>query len=155
MPPEISPLYLSVPITQQDKPNLFFIQQFSRLLAAVLSVSTLGEGYTASAQTAGKTGEPLQTTVVQALYRFTYYLDKTVADGVSSSLRVTLYWTENGQPRSHQFTNFTTDAAGANQSETLLFYCDASVGITFDLAYASNTPGAMTYDAWMRLEQMN
>lgn len=136
--------------------NLFFRQIWEQIRLAVSTVNTLGEGYTnAVPLTAALTGEVLQVTVVGALYRFTYYLHKTVADGVASSLQVTARWTDNGVSLSKTFTALTTDTTGAVASESFMFYCDPSVSVTFDIAYSSNTPAKMTYDAYVRLEQMN
>lgn len=156
MPPSTTIIPLETPITQkQGVITLFFRQAYEQLRQAVLYVSTLGNGYTASGLTAALSSAALQTTTVGGLYRVTYYMRKTVADGVSSSLTFTWHWTENGVPLSDSDAALTTDTTGAVKSGTRLFYCDSSVGITFDVAYASNTQAKMTYEIWVRIEQVN
>lgn len=157
MPANLTPLYLSVPIVDPQKgtPNLFLIQNYAQMQAALKAVPTVGDGYGVTAAVAGVAGQALYTTVFPGLYRVTYYFDKTAADGISSSLQFGLHWTENAAARSWTDAAFTTDTVGANFSNSRMFYCDASVGMTFDITYASNTPGNMKYTAYVRVEQMN
>lgn len=87
-------------------------------------------------------------------YRINYYMRKTIADGVSSSLTVTLGWTDHGLPVTETETALTVDATSAQQSLTKLVYADAASAITYAVAYASNTPGAMKYNVSIVIEQM-
>lgn len=84
------------------------------------------------------------------IYLVSYYIRKTVADGVSSSLTVTISWTEHGQVLTKTFAALTTDTTGANQADLYPIYADANTDISIAIAYASNTPNAMHYNAYAR-----
>ncbi len=156
MPVQVTPIPLKTAIVEKDGAiNIFFRQIWEQLRQAVQGINTLGMGYTASALTAAIVGALLQTTTTGTLYRVTYYFRKTIADGVNSSLKFRWHWTENGVPLSKDGTALATDTTGASLSESYMFYCDQAVGITFDVDYASNTPAKMTYNIWVRVEQIN
>ena len=98
-----------------------------------------------SAQTATLAATTIRTTIMQAVYEVGYYIRKTTADGVSSSLTVTLAWTENGVAQARVFAALTTDTTAANQSDVIPILADQATAITIAIAYASNTPGQMVY----------
>lgn len=87
-------------------------------------------------------------------YRVSYYMRKTVADGVSSSLTVTLGWTESGVPLTEAGAALATDTTSAQQSGSKSFWADAGVDLTYAVAYASNTPNKMTYRIDVLVEQL-
>lgn len=78
-------------------------------------------------------------------YRVSYYMRKTTADGVNSSLTVTLGWTDGGIGCSQAFSALTTDTTGASQNGIITVRSDSAVGLTYGIVYASNTPGAMKF----------
>lgn len=92
------------------------------------------------------------TTVYLALaagrYRITVYLRKTTPDGVSSSLTLTVGWTDGASPCVKVFGALTTDTAVANDSYTHMVNVDVNTNITIAVAYASNTPGTMVWKAY-------
>lgn len=94
------------------------------------------------------------TTKAAGNYRITVALQKTIADGVSSSLTTTVSWTSRGIAMSHAFAALTTDALGANDSEPWGFWADANSDISYAVAYASNTPAKMTYNADVTVESV-
>ena len=98
-----------------------------------------------SGQTAALATTTIRTTTLQADYEVGYYIQKTTADGVSSSLTVTLGWTANGVAQTRAFAALATDTTGANQSAVIPILADAATDITIAIAYASNTPGTMVY----------
>lgn len=103
---------------------------------------------------ASVTTQVAYTTLAAGWYRLSYYLRKTVADGVSSSLTLTWGWTDHGASLSEAQSALTTDTTAAQQSGTKLLYADGSSGLTFAISYASNTPAKMTYDYGVVVEQM-
>ena len=107
-----------------------------------------------SPQTANIPTENAYVTTVEGWYRVSYYMRKTAADGVSSSLTMTLGWTDHGTALTQSFAALTLDTTGAFQSGSILVYCDAYSGITFAVAYASNTPGLMAYMSNVTVEQL-
>ena len=89
-----------------------------------------------------------------AWYRINYSLHKTIADGVSSSLIMTIGWTDHGFTLSHVFTPLSLDTIAAEQSGSILVYADADSAITFAVAYASHTANKMAYSAGVIVEIM-
>jgi len=151
-----APIPLRAPIVDKATGaiNIFFRQLWEQVRTAVQLVATLGQSDLPATQTAAIVGKQIVVTTTGALYRVTYYFRKTVADGVSSSLKFRWHWTENGIPLSKDGTALTTDTTGAVASESFLFFCDQAVGITYDIDYASNTPAKMTFESWVRVEQL-
>lgn len=83
--------------------------------------------------------------LVDGLYEISWYVRKTTADGVSSSLTLTLGWTESGLPLTEAQAALGVDSTSAEQSGTKLIHVDANTALTFAVAYASNTPGQMKF----------
>lgn len=94
------------------------------------------------------------TTLTAGRYRISYYLRKTAADGVSSSLTVTLGWTESGIALSESGAALATDTTAAQQSGEKVVDVDAAVDITYAVLYASNTPNQMVYRLTINVEQL-
>jgi hypothetical protein len=118
--------------------------QFSPSVAAVELVNQSAAVVTTSAY----------LTKAAGLYRISYVLRKTVADGVSSSLTFTYGWIESGVALTESAAALATDTTTAQQSGTKLVYADANTDLTFALAYASNTPAAMHYRVDVTVEQI-
>lgn len=85
------------------------------------------------------------TTTTSGFYRVSYYVRKTFADGVSSSLTFTWGWTESGVPLTDPDSALTLDTTGAVRSGRREVWADANTDLTFAFAYASNTPGRMMF----------
>lgn len=85
--------------------------------------------------------------LVDGLYEVSYYIRKTTVDGVSSNLAFTYGWTESGLPLTEAVPAgaLAVDSTSAEQSGTKVMHCDANTALTFAMAYASNTPGAMKF----------
>lgn len=105
-------------------------------------------------QTAAVATQAAYTTTVAGLYRISWYARKTVADGVSSSLTVTLGWAESGVALTESGAALVADAISAQQSGSKVVYADALTDLAFAVAYASNTPNRMTYRITVLVEQM-
>jgi hypothetical protein len=91
------------------------------------------------------TGEPC---------RITWYARITTADGVSSSLTVTISWTEGGVAKSVSGAALTGDSIGTLQSGTVMIPADQGTPINYATAYASNTPNKMKYRLIVMVEQL-
>ncbi len=128
---------------------------------------------TAAAANAGNATTPIQLTSQDAaigltafpaaslsagLYRATYYAHITAADGVSSSLQVSFVWTDGtitcSTPVTGAFAPITGDTLSTTGSGTYLIRIDGGSPVSYSTAYASNTPGQMTYDLSLVLEQI-
>lgn len=88
------------------------------------------------------------------LYRITYYMRCTVPAGVSSSLQVTFNWTDHGQAVSVSGVAMTGNTVTTFQSGTLLVYNDASIPLTYSLAYASNPAGVAEFSFYLIVESL-
>jgi hypothetical protein len=112
-----------------------------------------GFARTSAAATKTLTGQhaAIVATVVTTLigrgnYRLSYYLRKTIADGVASSAQVTL-----GSPiedgAAEPFAALVTDSVTAHASGSILVRADNASNVLLDVAYVSNTPGTMNFDS--------
>lgn len=157
MPSLLNPIPLKTPIVQPKSGaiNVFFRQAWETLRAAVAAVSTVGAGVDLTNQGAALANVLIYTTPQAGLYRVTYYLRKTVADGVSSSAQFVWHWTESGLPQTLADAALTTDTTGAVASESRLLQVDQAINISCDVNYASNTPAKMKFRLSVRVEQMN
>lgn len=78
-------------------------------------------------------------------YSVAYYARVTTVDGVSSSLTVTLGWTESAVSLTVSGAAMTTDTVTTVQSGVAMIRSDGGTPITYAAAYASNTPAKMKY----------
>lgn len=92
----------------------------------------------------GTTPIPLPS-LATGLYRLTYYARITTADAVSSSLTVTLTWTDGGVSPSFSGAAMTGNTTTTAQSGSAMVQIDAASPISYSTTYASNTPAAMQY----------
>jgi N-acetylglutamate synthase-like GNAT family acetyltransferase len=136
----LSPIPLETEIVDNaGKATTFFRLRWQQLIdnfnraALVASIEALG-------RTAAIAAANAYVPTVGGNYRVTVAVQKVVADGVSSSVTVTLGWTSRGIPMTKTFPAFTTDAVGASDSTPWQFNADQDTPITYALAYASNTP---------------
>ena len=145
MPQSLGPLPQGVTLVAEDlSPTTFFRLLWQALRDSMTRTPTEAR-ISGSGQTAALATTAIFTTTLQADYHVGYYIRKTTADGVSSSLTVTLGWTANGVAQTRVFAALTTDTTGANQSAVIPILADALTDITIAIAYASNTPAAMAY----------
>ena len=87
-------------------------------------------------------------------YRVSTYARVTVADAVSSSLTVTLGWTETGLALTHSFAAMTGNTTATVDSQTWLIEIDQASPISYATTYASGTPGAMHYRLTLIVEAL-
>src|SRR4051812_43985035 len=87
-------------------------------------------------------------------YRVTYYARKTFADGVASSLTVTLGWTENGLALSLSGAPMVADTVSSPQNGSITVTIDGNSALTYSTAYASTTPNRMRYKVEFTVEAL-
>jgi hypothetical protein len=95
-------------------------------------------------------------TLPGGLYRFSYYASITQAAGTSSSLEVTLDWTDEGNAKAYTGAAITSNVVTASQSAVLLIRSDSGAPVRYSTTYAS-TGGLgvdMAYDLSVVLEQV-
>lgn len=145
MPQSLGPLPMGLAIVEKDGgPSAFFRLLWQGVRDSFVQTPTEIR-ISGSGQTAALALTTIRTTTVAAIFEIDYYIRKTTADGVSSSLTVTLGWLENSVAQTRVFAALTTDAVTANQSAVIPVLADALSNITIEIAYASNTPGQMVF----------
>lgn len=157
MPNTIPPIPLGTQIVfpKRGQITIFFRQLWETLRAAIATVPTVGLGVDLTNQGAAIAGAVMYTTAVAGLYRVTYYARKTAADGVSSSFTFVWHWTESALPLTLNDAANAVDTTGAVSSGSKLLQIDANTNVTYDMNYASNTPGTMKFRVSVRIEQIN
>lgn len=154
----LSPIPVGTPIVYPASGaiNLFFRQLWEGVRLALGLVPTVGAGYDATNQD-GTAGSPtiVYTVTTGGRYRVSYYIRKTVADGVTSSIQFTWNWVENGVAQSLADAALTTDTTGAVASGSKMLFVDANSQLSFSRTYASNTANKMKYLISVRVEQLN
>lgn len=147
MPKSLAPIPAGVAITDgEGRLTEFFLLRWEELRLGFQLTPTVAHVVSPSPDpTAAIVTTSAFTTLTSGLYRVSYYLRKTVADGVSSSLTFTWGWTESGVPLTDADPALTTDTTGAVKSGSRVLRADASGSLTFAIGYASNTPNRMAY----------
>lgn len=154
MPQTLDPLILGQSIVDDDGGvTLLFLLRWQQLISGFSRVGTVAAVQKTNRNAAIAT-EAAFTIIDAGLYRVSYYLRKTVADGVASSLTLTYGWTETGVALTESQAALVTDAITAEQSGSKLVRADAASDLTFAIAYASNTPGACHYNADVIVERI-
>lgn len=92
----------------------------------------------------GTTPMPLGV-LASGTYRISTYARVTVAAGTSSSLSVTLRWTDSGVACTSTGASMAGNTIATTLSENRLITIDAASAISYATTYASNAAAAMTY----------
>lgn len=108
-----------------------------------------------SAQSASVALTSLPTAGNSGVFRFNYHADITVPAGVSSSLIVTVTYTQNTVAKSRSCTAITGNTNNTVFSETWPIAVDANTPVQYSTTYASNPAGIMQYGLVVWLEQVN
>jgi hypothetical protein len=88
------------------------------------------------------------------LYRVSYYARITRAATSSSSLTVSIGFTDGGASRTLSGAAMTGNTTGTVQSNTWLIRLDQASPVTYSAAYASSGATSMQYDATFVVEQV-
>ena len=86
------------------------------------------------------------------VYRVSYYARITTAGSVSSSLTVTIGWTDHSVAVTGSGAAMTGNTTTTFQSNSVMFYSDANTPITYSTAYAANAASSMQYELYVVLE---
>lgn len=90
----------------------------------------------------------------EGLFRITYYTRINLAAAVSSSLQITLGWTDNAVTCFIAADPLTTNTVGTVQSNTIMVRNDQASPITYSVTYASDLPGQMLFNLFIMVEQI-
>lgn len=135
----------------------YFRERWNALQGRVQRVPYLaGDPISRAGQGASILATPLVLDTVPAgLYEVRWYARVTTPDGVSSSLQVTIGWTESGQALTVSGAAITGDSVTSIQSAIApLLQVDQGGSITYATTYASNTPGQMKYRVTLTLSRV-
>lgn len=92
--------------------------------------------------------------VKAGLYRVSYYARITRAATTSSTLTVTLGWTDGGVAQNQAGTAMTGNTTATSQSGTCLIRSDAGAAITYTTTYGSVGATTMLYSLDSSIEQV-
>jgi hypothetical protein len=153
MPRALGPIPLGTPITDRDGTITVFFRQRWQDLGAGWSETPTVQHVGLGAQTGAIPATAVWTAGAVGIYRVSWYVRKTRADGVSSSVAVTLGFLDvDGTALNYADAPLTLDTVGAWRGATVPIRCRAPSDITVAVAYASATPGQMRYDLDVKVE---
>lgn len=108
-----------------------------------------------TAQTAAIATTPLALPAVSSgFYRVSVYQLITAAAVTSSSLQVTISWTDQTLAVARTLTAITSNLLAASDGTSFPIHLDNASPITYSVAYASNGAGQMTYNLGILVEAM-
>jgi hypothetical protein len=150
-PPSTDSL-LELDETRRDRREPWYISRAwllwlqDAVVARVQQAPELRTAVVLTGQTAAIGATPLPLASVNAgRYRIAWYARVTTPDGVSSSLTITLGWTDGAIACTQSGAAITGDAVTSTQSGSIMIQSDANAPISYLTAYASNTPAKMNY----------
>jgi len=153
----LSPIPFRIVLT--DLKTLLLRNEWVRWLQSVkdaidASAQQVGPSLALTAQGAALAATAILTAPAAGLFRVNYYTRITQAASVSSSLTVTIRWTDGGV--ACLFTNaaITGNTTGSNQQSDRLVHVDQGTDITIETAYASVGATPMQYALNARVERM-
>jgi hypothetical protein len=127
-----------------SRPWLLWLQDV--IVPRVQTAPELRTAVVLTAQNASIGATPIPLASVNAgRYRISFYARVTTVDAVSSSLTITLGWSESGVALTQSGAAMTGNAITTTQSGSIVVQSDANAPLTYSTLYASNTPGAMQY----------
>ena len=152
MPRTLSPIPVGSAIVDRDGTiTIFFRLRWQELIAAYTQIPTLAL-VELTHQHATIPATSAYTTLSSGWYRVSYSIHKTVADGVASSLTVTLGWIRGGVALSQAFAALTTDTTAAQQNDSIVVHADGATDIDYGIVYSSNTPDTMRFEVGVTVE---
>lgn len=155
IPVQLERAPLKEPIVGSAPPQGVWPQWLNALVRWVNRAAvTVGVGVTASAQSASIGATAVPTGTLEAgIYRVTYYARITRAATTSSSLTVTIGWTD-GVAQTETGAAMTGNLTTTWQRGGGLIALDAGTSVTYAAAYSSVGATAMQYALAVRLEKL-
>lgn len=154
MPHVLDPIPVGAQIVDPKGGITIFFRLRWEALRSFFQLTPTRAAQSVTGQNASLPTTTLYTTLSPGLYRITTYARKTTADGVSSSLIVTLGWTENGVPVTLNLPTLAVDSTTIAQGISTPIQVDSGINLSVATTYASNTPGNMLYDLYTSVEQL-
>jgi hypothetical protein len=144
------------PDPQSGKLTSAWVEFFSRLTGNVQANPTRVGSASVTGQYASISPTDLSNgTFGAGLYRISYYVRITQAAAVSSSITISLDWTDSGVACAYSGPALTSNATNASQSNSQLIVIDTSSPVRYSTTYASSGAPFMKYRLSVTIEQVN
>lgn len=142
-----------------DPQNHLITRQWDALmreiLAGLVAASTVIGSTILTAQAATITPTAVLTPpLVAGLYRLSYYVRVTQAATTSSSVQVTLGWTDGGVSLTSSGAALTGNTTSTFQQNAVLAHVDADSAITYAASYASSGATPMMFQLSVLVESV-
>jgi hypothetical protein len=115
---------------------------------------SVGDSINVSGSSASIATTPAFTTLDAGMYRVTFYARVVTAGTISSSLTVTIGWTDEAVSCTKASAAATGNTTGTTVIGELLIRSDQAQAITYSTTYASAGATAMQYDLVVVVEQV-
>lgn len=146
-------------VDEKRRPTKTFIDWMTQLVQDVDAAPSSLQVVTATSQSASISTTPISTGALSSgLYRLTWYARITTpatTGAATSSLTVTVGWTDGGVTCTLSGAAMTGNTTGTVQSETVLMNIEAASPVTYATTYDSDTAGEMVYQLFLVLEQVS
>ena len=107
------------------------------------------------AQTASLSTTSFNTgTLDPGVYRVSYNARIAVAAGTSSSLTVTMTWTDGGVTQTQAGAAITGNSTTTQQNNTMLIHIDKATDIKYATTYSTSGAPAMKYNVYLLVEKI-
>ena len=131
-----------------------YMQSQNSIAATSIRLTTSPVALSAQAASIGVTAIPT-TSLAAGLYRIAYYTRITTASGATSSLTVTIHWTDGGIACSLSSAALTANTTSTVGTGTALVNIDGASPVSYSTTYASTGVPVMSYALYLTLEAMN
>ena len=133
----------------------FWLRYFQSIVDVVNNAARKLALTSLTAQTASIGATALSTgTLDPGVYRASYTARVTTSATTSSSLTVTLGWTDGAVAQSQSGAAMTGNTTATAQNGTVLMHIDEATNITYATTYASSGATAMQYSLYVLAEQI-
>lgn len=137
-----------------DQITIVFRQWLLSLTGRIATAGHFSSPATVSGSSAAIGITAIGAAVASGIYRVSFYARITRAATTSSSLTVTVSFTDGGVACTKTFTAITGNTTGTTGSETYLVRSDSGTNISYATAYASVGATTMQYDLTVELESI-
>lgn len=147
---------LGSPGQTNGKPSFNFLTRWNALTDRIEQAPySVASPMTLTGQNASIGATPLaQAALPAGLYRVSWYVRVTKVAVTSSSVTVTIRWTEGSQSLSLSGAALTGNLVTSVQSGMVFLLIDDGSPITYATTYASNGAGEMEYELVLNLERV-
>lgn len=148
------PPYASAAVGQGGRVSPFWQPWFERIVAAVTAMERLASVALTTQEASIAATDVGASLPAAGLYRVSYYARITRAATTSSSLTVTLSWTDGGVACSQAGAAMTGNTTATVQSDSVVVSVDAATAIQYATTYGTVGATTMQYALSLYLEPL-